>query len=327
MPARKRSVIGIDVGGTKTLCILVDEESEVIGSLRFQTAPKEGSRRFTERLLIATRKLESLGRKQGFEIVGIGVGCAGQIDAKELKIIHSPNLLALNEYPMGKHLKRVHPVRIWMANDVQMGIYGEHRLGAAKGCAHLLGVFFGTGVGGAAIIGGDIHTGASGFGGNVGVLLAQPVGGPEAALSHGIVDRIASKAAIASEALVMAVKNWAPWLHKRVGTDLSKISWGMLKDAIENGDDQIEQMLRARMKVVGIALADVINFLNPEMLVLGGGLVEAMPKLVLSEIEGGLRQYLVPEVSKILKVREAKLGGEAVALGAAHFALKQLHAG
>jgi glucokinase len=159
------------------------------------------------------------------------------------------------------------------------------------------------------------------------VLLAQPVGGPDAALSHGIVDRIASKDAIASEALVMAIKNWAPWLHKRVGTDLSKIGWGVLKEAIENGDDQIEQMLRARMKVVGIALANVVNFLNPEMLVLGGGLVDTMPKLVLSEVESGLRQYLVPEVSKILKVREAKLGGEAVALGAAHVALRQLHAG
>jgi glucokinase len=295
--------------------------------LKFKTAPKEGARRFTERLLSSTQKLEALGRKKGFELMGIGVGCAGQIDTKELEIIHSPNLLALNEYPMGKHLKSVHPVRVWMANDVQMGIYGEHRLGAAKGCAHVLGVFFGTGVGGAAIIRGEIHTGASGFGGNVGVLLAQPVGGPDAALSHGIVDRIASKDAIASEALVMAIKNWAPWLHKRVGTDLSKIGWGVLKEAIENGDDQIEQMLRARMKVVGIALANVVNFLNPEMLVLGGGLVDTMPKLVLSEVESGLRQYLVPEVSKILKVREAKLGGEAVALGAAHVALRQLHAG
>jgi glucokinase len=176
-------------------------------------------------------------------------------------------------------------------------------------------------VGGAAIINDKLYTGASGFGGQVGGLVAQPVGGPEAALSHGIVDRIASKSAIASEALVMAIKNWAPYLHREVGTDLSKITWGILERAIKHGDDRIEEMLRARMRVVGIALANVVNFLNPEMLVLGGGLVGQMPELVIEEIESGLRDYLTPEVSKAVRVKAAKLGGQAVAVGAAHQAL------
>ena len=153
--------------------------------------------------------------------------------------------------------------------------------------------------------------------------MAQPVGGPEAALSHGIVDRIASKSAIASEALVMAIKNWAPYLHREVGTDLSKITWGILERAIENGDQRIEEMLRARMRVVGIALANVVNFMNPDMLVLGGGLVGQMAKFVIEEIENGLREYLIPEVGEAMKVKPAKLGGHAVAIGAAHLALTE----
>jgi len=212
--------------------------------------------------------------------------------------------------------------KITMGNDVQMGLHAEHELGAAKGCSHVLGVFFGTGVGGAAILKGEIYTGASGMAGQVGNILAQPVGGREAALSHGIVDRIASKAAIAGEALVMATKEWAPYLHKKVGTDLSKIGWRTLKRAIKMGDTRIEEMLRARMRVVGLALSSIVNFLNPQVIVLGGGLMDEMPKLVLSEVEAGLREHLMPEISKEAAVKPAKLHGAAVALGAAHRALE-----
>jgi glucokinase len=189
----------------------------------------------------------------------------------------------------------------------------------------VLGIFFGTGVGGAAILNGEIYAGASGIAGQAGNLLAQPVGGREAALSHGIVDRIASKAAIAGEALVMATKEWAPYLHKKVGTDLSKIGWGTLKRAIKFGDKRIDEMLRARMRVVGIALSNIVNFLNPQMIVLGGGLMDEMPKLVLSEFEAGLREHLMPEISKEAVVRPGKLHGAAVALGAAHRALEASH--
>ena len=120
----------------------------------------------------------------------------------------------------------------------------------------------------------------------------------------------------------MAIKNWSPYLHKKVGADLSKVTWGLLRRAIDHGDERIEEMLRARMNVVGIALASVANFLNPEMLVLGGGLIAEMPRLVLPEIEAGLRQYLVPEVAQALKVRPAKLGNASAALGAADAALE-----
>ena len=136
-----------------------------------------------------------------------------------------------------------------------------------------------------------------------------------------MLDRIASKAAIAGEALVMAVKEWAPYLHKKVGTDLALVTWGLIKKAIEHGDSRINEMLRARMHVVGIALSGVVNFLNPDLVVLGGGLSQEMPQLVLKEVELGMREYLVPEVGKKLKVKLARLGSEAVAMGAAYQAM------
>jgi glucokinase len=162
-------------------------------------------------------------------------------------------------------------------------------------------------------------------GGNVGDILVQPVGGPEAAQSHGIIDRIAGKSAVAAEAAQMAAKHWAPYLYEHVGTDLAKIGWDELATAIEEGDRRIREMLAARMQVVGIALSNVVNFLNPELLVLGGGLIDALPRLAMRELDRGLRQHLVPDVNQVLSIRRAKLGNYAVAIGGALMALKQLN--
>src|ERR1044071_2409072 len=233
---KKPAAIGIDVGGTKTLCVLVNKHFEQLEEIKFKTAPEEGRNRFTHRLKDSVGALVNSARAKGLEVVAVGVGSAGAVDEDEISIKTSPNLLMLEKYPIGKYIQKMVKAKMTIRNDVQTGIYAEHMLGAAKDCSNVMGVFFGTGVGGAAIINNKLYTGASGFGGQVGGLVAQPVGGPEAALSHGIVDRIASKSAIASEALVMAIKNWAPYLHREVGTDLSKITWGILERAIKNGD-------------------------------------------------------------------------------------------
>lgn len=317
----KAAALGIDVGGTKTLCLLVDSHCKPLEKVKFKTAPAEGRKEFTKNLTRAAAELRAKADERRLRIVGIGVGCAGSVDNRRGRLVIAPNLLCLEDYPIASHLRRVIKTQVVLGNDVHLGLHAEHQLGVARGCTHVLGVFFGTGVGGAAVLNGEVYAGATGFGGQVGNILAQPVGGREAALSHGIVDRIASKAAIAGEALVMAVKDWAPYLHKKVGTDLSKIGWSVLKRAIRAGDARVEEMLRARMRVVGIALSSIVNFLNPQLVVLGGGLMDEMPRLVLSEVEAGLREHLMPEISKEVTVKPAELHGSAVALGAAHRAL------
>jgi glucokinase len=313
----KPVALGIDIGGTKTLCLLVGKEGEILQREKFKTA-EDGAEQFKKDLLRTVWSLRDYAHRKKYKVLGVGVGLAGSMDDKKGRIKTAPNLLSLQGFPLERELHKALQTKVLVGNDVQVGICAEHKLGAAKGCSNVLGVFFGTGVGGAVIVADKLYTGACGIGGQVGAVLAQPVGGPKAALSHGYLDRIASKAAITGEALIMAVKEWAPYLHKKVGTDLSQVTWGILHKAVDRGDKRIEEMLRARMHVVGIALSSIVNFLNPEMLVLGGGLVAEMQNLALEEIEQGLREYLVPEVSACLKVRAAALGSEAVALGGAN---------
>ncbi len=320
----QRAVLGIDIGGTKTLCTLVDENFRIVQTVKFKTAPAGGRDAFLKQLFTAARELLRRAKNDKLGMVGIGAAIAGRVDFKKRVIEAAPNVLFLEGFAIGRALQKTLHLECVVGNDVQLALYAEHQLGVASGLENVLGVFFGTGVGGAAVINGKIYRGSNGHGGQVGSILAHPVGGADAVESHGMLDRIASKAAIAGTALALGVKQWAPNLYKEVGTDISKVSWGALARARSKGDRQVEGLIRARMKAAGAALSSIVNFLNPDMLVLGGGLTEEMPRLIVSEVESSLREYLVPEVARALKVKPAKFGNTAGAIGAAKLAFKKL---
>src|SRR5437588_3669355 len=167
----KRAALGIDVGGTKTLCLLVDKDCKTLECCKFKTAPSEGKRAFTRNLLDGVKRLNQIARADGQKVVGIGVACAGTVDRDNCRIISSPNLLCLEGIKLGKVLGKVNR-NVLVENDVKAGIVAEHKLGAAKGSENVLGVFFGTGVGGAAVLNDKLYRGAWEVGGRVGASLA-----------------------------------------------------------------------------------------------------------------------------------------------------------
>jgi glucokinase len=318
----EKAVLGVDVGGTKTLCLLVDEKYRVIAEEKFQTGPEDGRKKFVKKLRGAVETLLRTAGDNKLRPLGAGVAVAGQVNQTQGTVEVSPNLLFLENLNIARLFKDEFKLEVRLGNDVQLALYAEHQLGVARDCQHVLGVFFGTGVAGAAIINGQLYHGASGMGGQVGSILTNDFGGAETVAGHAILDRIASKGAIAGAALGLAAKQWAPHLFEEVGTDLANVSWGALRRAIRKGDKQVEELVRARLRISGIALSNVVNFLNPEMLVLGGGLTEEMPQLVRSEIHRGLRKYLPPEISRPLVIKMARFKNKAGALGAARLLLE-----
>src|SRR5882762_7551441 len=154
---RKSAVLGIDIGGTKTLCLLADRDLDVIKEVKFKSAPDKGCKEFTENLLEATKSLRQTTTDKGYDLVGIGIGLAGSVDQKSGIIKSSPNLVCLEGFPLRDFLRKALRLPVTIGNDVQLGICAEHQLGVAKGLCDVLGVFFGTGVGGAAIIQGKLY--------------------------------------------------------------------------------------------------------------------------------------------------------------------------
>ena len=137
-------------------------------------------------------------------------------------------------------------------------------------------------------------------------------------------DTIASRAAIAGEAAALAIKRKAPHLLDSVGTDVKKITSTALADAIEQGDADVEELVRNRAGILGIVLSNMVDFLNPEMIVLGGGLVDAMPDIITQEVAAGIKSHATREAQQGLQIVASQLKSHAVATGAAKLAVDSL---
>jgi len=319
---RRRAAIGIDVGGTKSLYALFDEGFEIVAEEKLPSDPGKGGLKHFERdMKKAVKSLLRAAERRGLKVAAVGVGCAGMIDIRKGVVRSSPNLTFLDGYPFRKRLERLKEAKVFVANDVDTGLYGEHRLGAARGARHVIGVFLGTGVGGALIIDGKLHLGASGAAGDIGNYLLHAVDVSQEAQRKDSLDSVASRTAIAGAAAALATKRKAPQPSEGTGTDVKDIKSGDLAAAIERGDKALETLVRSRAALVGAALSNLVDFINPDVVLLGGGLVEAMPTLYRREIEKSIRAHAAPDAARAVKVVLAKFRDHAGTVGAAKLAL------
>lgn len=319
----KRAYIGIDIGGTKSLFALFDEGFEVLAQEKFRTHQGRGGiRAFNRCLRGAVEKMVAEARRRGLRIKVVGAGCAGNIDMKNGVVRHSPNLPFLDDYPLAARLGRLAGAeRVFVGHDVQAALYGEFRLGAARRGRHVIGVWLGTGVGGALIIDGRLHLGASGLAGDIGNYLLHGADPASGAPRREVLDSVASRTAIAGDAAALAAKHHAPKLRQMSGTDVTDIRSSDLAEAIRKGDKAVEKLVRSRASVVGAALSNLVDFLNPDHIVLGGGLVEALPNIMRREVRRSIESHAAPKTAKAVKVVLAKLHNHAGTAGAARLAL------
>ena len=319
---RNRATIGIDIGGTKTLSALLDDDFEVVAEEKLRSRSGDDPlAEFEKGLEKSIRTLLKAARKLGLKVAYVGVGVAGQADFPSGAIRHAPNLEFLEGYPLAKRLRKLTGARVFVANDVHTGLYGECTLGIAKKADHVLGLWLGTGVGGAMVIDKKLHLGAGGVAGNIGNYVLHAVDVARDAPRKEVLDNVASRTAIAGDAAVLAARERAPKLKKAAGTDVSDIRSGDLADAIRAGDKSVEKLVRSRAGVIGTALSNLIDFINPDMVVLGGGLVEAMPVLLRGEIDKAVKAHASPAAAKRAKIVVAQLHDHAGTIGAAKLAV------
>lgn len=324
---KARASIGIDVGGTKTRLALFDTSFAVIEEKKFRSHPEKGGvRAFEKTLRREVAQMMLRAKAEGLEVKVVGVGCAGDIDMKKGSVRTSPNLTFLDGYPFRDKLERMTGgARVFVANDVQAGLYGELRRGAARGKRHVIGVWVGTGVGGAMIIDGRLHQGATGRAGDIGNYLLHSIDVSTEAMRKATLDNVASRTAIAGEAAALAAKHRAPALRKKVGTDVDDIGAADLARAIKEGDKSIEMLVRSRANVIGAALSNLVDFINPDAVVLGGGLVEEIPALVRREVRKSIDAHATKKAAKAVKVVVAKLHRHAGTVGAALLAIDTMN--
>jgi glucokinase len=319
----ERCWIGFDLGGTKMLAKVYDAEFKELGSQRKKTKGNQGAEAGLERICDTIQgALEEAGRTPA-DLGGIGIGCPGPVDMNKGVILQPPNL-GWKEVNVRKHLEKVFDCPAVVLNDVDAGVYGEYRFGAAKKARTALGVFPGTGIGGGCIYDGSILHGAGMSCVEIGHIPVIP-DGPLCGCGHrGCLEAVASRLTVASIAARSVYRGEAPNLQKSCGTDLANIRSGQLADAVKAGDTVIEQIIRHAAHHIGLALVGVIHVIAPDVIVLGGGLVEAMPALYVEEVEKAAAGRVMPAFRGTFKVVATKLGDDAGVLGAAAWARKVL---
>ncbi|HVN67027.1 MAG TPA: ROK family protein, partial [Candidatus Sulfotelmatobacter sp.] len=317
---KQKYVIGIDIGGTKIMAVLFDSRFQILARSRTKTKANEGEKHFHKILRDEVLQILKEAKVDRDDVVGIGLGCPGIIDEKRGVVRSSPNIRFLKNYPLTQRITRSTRLPALAANDVNAGLFGEQQFGAAKRCANVIGVFIGTGIGGAIIADGRMVSGAFGAAGEFGHIQATSVGPLCGCGKRGCLEAVASRLAIATEAAGLTARQMAPALFRKAGTDVKDIRSGTIAKAIRSGDRALEGLVREKGRIIGSTLGALVSALNPEKIVLGGGLAEALARYLIPEVDQAMRQTAMPALSKSVKVVAAKLGDYATAMGAAKMA-------
>ena len=311
--------IGFDLGGTKMNSMLFDGSFGVRGRRRKKSRGSEGVDTGVERIIaIISKLLEEAGATKE-KLGGIGIGCPGPLNLEEGIILESPNL-GWKNVPLKRTLEKEFGCPVYVCNDVDAGLYGEYRFGAAEGARTAIGVFPGTGIGGAMIYEGQIFRGKTGSCleiGHVPVLADGPYCGCG---RRGCLETVSSRLAMSAEIAKAAYRGQAPYILRVAGTDLANIRSGTIKEAIEAGDKIVDSILRDGARQLGLVLAGAVNMLAPDVIILGGGLVEALPKLFLDEVGKAVAARVMPSYLKTYELKVALLGDDSGAMGAAAWA-------
>ncbi|TWU59336.1 Glucokinase [Rubripirellula tenax] len=315
--------IGFDLGGTKMLTVAYDGQWKELGRRRRKTRGREGSDNGAQRIVSTISRLLEENNLDKNAIAGIGIGCPGPIDLEKGSILTTPNL-GWDDVDIGSFLKKQFDCPVVVLNDVDAGVYGEYEFGAAKSARCVVGIFPGTGVGGGCVYEGKILQGAGISCMEIGHTRISSSNRGSGIAMTGTVESEASRLTIAAESAKAAFRGDAPYLAKKVGTDLAEIRSGAIAEAIENGDKTIKRLVEEASQTIGLAVVNIVHILAPDKIVLGGGLVEAMEDLIVSTVKKTAKANVMSVYKDRFDVVAAKLGDDAGVLGAAAWAKRQL---
>jgi glucokinase len=313
--------IGIDMGGTGIKIGLVDARGKLTKNLRLPTPIESSPEKIAN--LVADKTQALLRDANLEEVVGIGVGCAGDIDPVRGVVRISPNL-GWHQVPLkallSKRLKRP----ILLDNDANVAAWAAYSVEAKRKVKNLICVTVGTGIGGGLVIDGKLYHGATGTAGEIGHMTLYPDGIPCTCGNVGCVERYIGAKAMAKEARDAIGLGQKTLISKLAGDNLENITPFVIQQAAEAKDPLALHLWEQAGTRLGIALASTVNLLNPEWIVLAGGLSRA-GKLLLDPLKRTILTHSFPTPAKAVKLVISKLDQDLGMVGAGLLAHELLH--
>lgn len=320
MAKQKLYALGIDLGGTKTLAAVVEIASgEVIASARKRTRAEKGQEFVSQRILeLATKALQDANISAN-DLVGVGVGAAGQIDRKAGVVLDAPNL-GVKNMALGELLGKQFGKPVGVGNDVEVAALGEYLHGSGRGYKTFVCLFVGTGIGSGIVQNGRMYTGLSGTAGEAGHMTVAAEGRICGCGSRGCLEAYASRTAITKAIMAEIHHGRSSVLADEAELQLKEgetiIRSGLLANAIARNDALTIEIVTEAADYLGYGLASVMNFFNPECIILGGGVIEAIDLLFERAVQRA-RTTALSAPARATKILRAKLGDFSGVVGAA----------
>lgn len=319
--ARKNLYAGVDIGGTKISVVITNGRGEIIGRSRKKSKPDKGFAVVMERTAGAVGEaLAACGGLSSKDIAVLGVGAPSPI-LPDGTAVQAANM-GWKRAPLVKTLHKMLGCPVFAENDCNAGAYGEYRLGAGKGAKLLIGLFVGTGLGGGLVMDGRIISGVNMMGGEFGHMTIKSGGRPCGCGKRGCIEAYTSKIGMGYRFRHEILCEQRPSLLKDLcKDDYSNIRSSVLRQAWLAGDAVTVETLTESAEYLGEAISSFITLLAPDVVVVGGGVYQALSHQLMPIVRRRVRETCYPAASlRDTRIVTAALGDDAVALGALEYA-------
>lgn len=319
MARNAQRYIGVDMGGTKILALLVDADGEIVH--RFKLATRTDGTPLSDQIVASVEGVLSESGCSQSEVQGIGVGVPGVVDSQRGLFVTAPNL-AIDDHNLAQTLRERLGGPVMLGNDVNLGTLAEVCYGAGRGARTAVGMFVGTGIGGGVVIGGRLCNGAEDLAGEIGHMVLM-VDGPKCGCGNkGCFEAIASRTAVEREIRAAVAQGRPCSLEKELSK--GRIRSSELAKALSIGDDVVTEVMTRVAHYLAQGVLSIRHLLDPDLIILGGGLFEACGEFLLPLVEREVRADPLTGSRDVLRLVLSQLGDDAVALGAAALVREQL---
>ncbi|HXI13344.1 MAG TPA: ROK family protein [Thermoanaerobaculia bacterium] len=312
---------GVDLGGTSMIAVIADRRGKILGSSDCATIREvnasETIDQIAEQIVLAAKEADIKPSK----IESIGVGAPGAVSPEEGIVVRAPNL-GWSDVPLsallGKRLKK----KVVLGNDVQVAILGEHAFGVASGFNRVVGIWVGTGIGGGLIINGKLDRGARGAAGEIGHMVLKEDGPVCGCGRTGCVEALASRTSMERDVRAATVKGKkSAVLQIMKERNKTRMTSSVMNRALKAGDPIMLDVLANAQHYLGLLAGNVVNLIDPEMVVIGGGVAQRLGEDFVGPIRELARsRFLRPDPEGRIRIEHSILGDYSGALGAASLA-------
>jgi glucokinase len=315
-------LVGVDLGGTKILAGVFNSSLKCVGRSKMSTKSERGPESVIERVAHCVQDVVDECDLDLKQVRGVGLGAPGSVDPENGRVMFAGNL-GWKDVPLKRELEEHLRIPVFLQNDGNICTLGVHEMELEGRPRNMVGLFLGTGIGGGLILEGKLFSGFTRTAGEVGHMVLE-VNGPKCTCGNrGCWEALASRSALFRQVQQAVKEGQKTLLTSMLGEDLRDLRSGDLRKAIRQGDKFVQHMVEEAAKYTGVAVANLINVLNPEVLVLGGGLMDALENEMMPVVIETAREHAFPGSDKGVKILPSKLGDDAGITGGAVLARRE----